>query len=86
MTWRKNEPVPVWPLRIRRVVLKEPVPKHVGHGRGPHGGAWMAGVGILNSIHRQKSDGIDAKLIQVGVGHYQLLMLPEFIRESLDRL
>ena len=34
---RKHEAVAVGPLRVLRVVAEMLLPKHVGHGRGPHG-------------------------------------------------
>ena len=62
----EDEPVPVGPVGVARVVLEEPVPQHVGHGGGAHGRSRVAGVGLLDGIHRQHPHGVDAQLVQRG--------------------
>jgi len=40
----------------------------MGQRRQGHGGARVAGVGLLGSIHGQPTDDIDAKLLDIGAG------------------
>ncbi len=56
----KDEPVPIRPTWFEGIVLHEPCPEHVGHGRSAHGQSGMTGVRFLNSIDGKKPNGIDA--------------------------
>ena len=61
----EHESVPVGPIRVGRIVPHDAGPENVP-GRGqPHRGAGMAGVGLLDGIHGQGSDGVHGLLIDV---------------------
>jgi hypothetical protein len=60
----EHEAVPVEPVGARRVVLQEAAPELVGHGRRPHGHAGVAAVGLLDGVHRQEAQRVDAELVQ----------------------
>src|SRR5215475_9408363 len=36
--------------------------------RHRHGCAWMPGVGLLHTVHRQRADGVDAQPVESCVG------------------
>ena len=66
VTGRQNETVAVWPVRIAWVELERPVPKGIRHGCRSHGQPRMARVGLLHHIDCQKTQRVDAQLIQSG--------------------
>ena len=61
----EHEAVPVRPVGILRVVPHEARPQHVGDGRGFHGKARVAAVGLLNGVDGQHADGVDASLLEI---------------------
>ena len=65
---RQDEAIAIGPAGIARVVAQELGPQHVGHRRGAHRQTGMAGVGFLHAVDGQEANGIDAELIEVGVG------------------
>jgi hypothetical protein len=58
---------------MRGVVLEVPLPQTIGHGRGAHGHARVAGLGLLYGIDGQKANGIDASLIELGLLSHHIL-------------
>ena len=46
-----------------------PLPQDKRCGREPHRRAGMARVRFLNSVHRERANRIDAKKIEIGIGH-----------------
>jgi len=58
MPVRKHESVTVEPRRVRGIELKHVPPEDFGDVRHPHGGARMAGIGLLNGVHGQSTDRI----------------------------
>ena len=46
------------------MVLMEPVPQSIGHGRRSHGSARVARFRLLHSIDSQESDGVNTELIK----------------------
>ncbi len=48
----------------------------IGHRGQRHRRAWMAAVGLLDTIHRQGANGIDCQLLNVGrlFGHGSFLL------------
>src|SRR5690554_7467155 len=70
----EHEAVTVGPLRIVWVVLKKAAPEHFGNICHAHGRARMTRVGLLYSIHAQRTDGV-GKLTGTGnSGHRTLLV------------
>ena len=46
--------------------LQEARPQHVGHGRGAHGRARVAAVGLLDAVDGEGADGVDGQLVVDG--------------------
>ena len=63
----QNETVAVWPDRIVGVEAQELLPKRIDHRRQCHRRAGMAGIGLLHGIHRERANGVNAKLIDCAV-------------------
>ena len=90
VTSGKNEAVAVQPIRIRRVVTQMALPQDVRERRERHGGAGVSRIGLLHRVHRQRTDGVDAELIQRfahtrdGLGHNSpdLAACQSFVRRS----
>ena len=61
----EHEAVAVGPVGIFRVVPHEARPQHVGDGRGFHGQAGVAAVGLLDGVDGQHADGVDASLLEI---------------------
>ena len=61
----QDEAVTVSPLRVDGVVLEVTAPQCHGHVGHAHGGAGVAGVGLLNGIHCECADRI-RHLLSVG--------------------
>ena len=61
----EHEAVAVRPFGVFRVVPHEARPQHVGDGRGFHGKARMAAVGLLDGVDGQHADGVDASLLEI---------------------
>src|SRR5215510_16415697 len=57
----QDEAVPIRPNRVVRVEPQKPLPECVNLWRQRHCGAGVSGVGLLDGINRERSDGIDAK-------------------------
>jgi hypothetical protein len=64
-TGRQDEPIPIEPLRIGRIMPEKSGPQHVGRGRGAQRQARVATVGLLHGVDRQETDCIDGQLIQL---------------------
>ncbi len=62
----QHKAVAVMPLRVTRVVLEVTVPQHLGNVCHAHGGAGVAGLGLLYSVHRQHAHGIGHAAVEVG--------------------
>jgi hypothetical protein len=62
----EHEPVAVRPQRVRRVVVQEPVPHGVRDRGQAHRRARVPGVGLLNGVHGQRADGVDARDVKRG--------------------
>gem|GEM_PF-1849311 len=61
---REHEAVAIRPRGVLGVVTQVPMPQHVCHGRGTQGKAGVAGIGLLDGVDGQKTDGVDRKLGQ----------------------
>ena len=66
---RKHEAIAIGPDRIVGVEAQEVLPQRVGHRRQCHRCAGMAGIGLLHGIHRERANGVYAKLIARSVLH-----------------
>ena len=55
---REHEAVAVGPGRIGRIEFQEAREQDGGHVGGAHGQAGMAGFRLLDSVHRQRADGV----------------------------
>jgi hypothetical protein len=71
MAGGEDEPVPVGPPRVGGVVAHDPGEEHVGERSQRHGGSRMAGVGLLDGVHRQPPDHVDRLALEL-VGHARL--------------
>ena len=66
---RQHEAVAVGPDRIVRVEAQKSLPQRVGHRRHAPSACRDARIGLLDRIHRQGADGVDAELID-GPAHF----------------
>jgi len=64
VTGGEDETVAVEPGGVGRVVAQEAIPEDEGHGGRPQGEPRMAAVSLLDGIHRQEADGVDAELVE----------------------
>ena len=62
---REDEPVAVVPGGMGRIELQVPRPQDVGRRGHAHRHARMAALGLLDRIQREKTDRIDAQLIEL---------------------
>ena len=69
MARAQHEPVPVRPVRARRVVPQHLRVEEVGERRERHRRAGMPGVRLLHRIHRQGADRVDRELFDLRVRH-----------------
>ena len=65
---REHEAVAVEPLGILGVVPQHLVPEGVGHGGGAHRQARVARIRLVDRIHRQEADAVDAERLDRGGG------------------
>ena len=54
----QHEAIAVGPARLRRIVAQEVVPQHLGDVGHAHRHAGVAGIGLLDGIHGQRTDGV----------------------------
>src|SRR5712671_2759370 len=73
MTVGKYEPVAVRPEWVFGVVAKELLPERIRSGRQRHRRSRMAGVRLLDRVHRERTDGVDTEQIDLRVGGYSLI-------------
>jgi len=64
MAARQNKTVAIEPVWIGRIVAQVLGPQDVREGRQRHWRARMSRVRLLNRVHRQNSDGVDAEMFQ----------------------
>ena len=62
----EDEAVAIGPRRIGRVVAHDAAVQDEGGGRHGHRQAGMAGVRLLDRVHREGADGVDAELVGIG--------------------
>ena len=65
VTSREHEPVAVRPLGVARIVHEVLLPEHIGHRRGAHRQAWVAGVGLLHGIDGEDANRIDGEVAEL---------------------
>jgi hypothetical protein len=63
---RQHEAVTVRPIRVRRGVPEEAGPEHIGHRCRAHRRTRVAGVGLLDGVHREGPDRVDRQLVDLG--------------------
>jgi hypothetical protein len=61
---REHEPIAVRPDRVLRVVAQEALPQAVRDRRHRHRRAGVARIGLLDGVHRQRANGVDAELVE----------------------
>ena len=66
MPQRQHEAIPAQPLRIARVMAKNPLPEQRRGRSQTHGGSRMTIANLLDGIHGQDSDCVDHASIEVG--------------------
>ena len=64
VTGAEHEAVPVEPVRILRVVAHHPRVEDIRQRSEGHRRARMAGIGLLDAVHRQGADGVDTQLVE----------------------
>ena len=94
MTDRQHEPIAIRPDRILGIEAQEVLPQRVDDRRHRHRRTGMPGLGLLHGVHRQGSNGVDRKLIEVEsvcvripVSRYlaaRLSDLPRTLQRALD--
>ncbi len=62
----EHEAVAIGPRRVRRVVGHDATEEEVRRRRHGHRQAGVPGVGLLDRIHRQRADRVDAELVGLG--------------------
>src|ERR671938_621772 len=67
---REHEAVAVEPLRVRRVVLHHPGVEEVAERSEPHRRPRVPGVRLLDGVHRERPDRVDAELVERGLLAY----------------
>ena len=75
MTIGEYEAIAIGLMRIRRVVAQHVLPKRVGNGRERHRRAWVARVGGLHAIHRQRADSVDGEIVDRGSAQWRASVL-----------
>ncbi len=75
----EHEAVAVRPRGVGRVVPEVTREERVRDGRGAHGHARMAGVGLLDAVDGQEADGVDAAVLEGCARHWA--HLDPFVRE-----
>src|SRR5262249_10837198 len=60
MPVRKYEPISVWPDRVLRIKIHHAVPDGVNQWRQRHRRTGMARFCLLDSIDRERADGVDS--------------------------
>jgi hypothetical protein len=63
----EHEAVAVGPSRVAWIMAEEPAPEDVSGGSQGHGGAGMAGLGLLDGVHGECADRVDAAPDQRGL-------------------
>src|ERR1044072_6396008 len=63
VTSRQDETVTIPPVRVAWIMLEKARPQSIGGRRQSHGRAGVSGVGLLNGVHRQHSDRINAERV-----------------------
>ena len=71
----EDEAVAVLPVRVRRVDPHRLPVEDVGERRERHRRAWMARVGLLDRVHRQRPDRVDRQALDV-LHRHLLFSLP----------
>ena len=65
----EDEPVAVGPVRVRRAVIHHLGVEEIRERRERHRGAGMAGVRLLNRVHRERPDRVDREPLDVSLRH-----------------
>lgn len=63
MPGRQDEAIPVRPGGIRWTVAEKAGPESVRHRGGPHGEPRVSRLRLLDSIHGEGPDGVDAQQV-----------------------
>ena len=61
----EDEAVATGPVRVDRVVVHDPRVEGVAERGETHRGARVAGVGLLDGVHRQRPDRVDRQLVEL---------------------
>lgn len=64
VTSRQDEPVPIEPIRVLRIIPHDLIIQYVTHRSTAHGQARVTRISLLDRIDRQKSDRIDGFIHQ----------------------
>ncbi len=72
MPGRQHEAVASVPVRIFRVMADEACEEQIGRRRHPHRHAGVTGVGLLHCVDREYANRVDAKLIEIRLGCFQI--------------
>src|SRR5215469_7863825 len=68
MAVRQNKTISIGPDGILRIEAKNAIPDGIDKRRKRHGGAGMSGLSLLHCVNRERTNGIDAQLIQLCSG------------------
>src|SRR5262245_63106963 len=64
MAARQDKTVTIEPARMAWVKMQKAVPEGMHNRRHRHGRAWVPGVSLLHTVHRQRADGIYAQPVE----------------------
>src|SRR5579859_2946137 len=60
----EHEAVAIRPDAVFWVEAQHAIPERVNHRRHGHRGSWMSGVGLLDGVHAECANCVDAKLVK----------------------
>ena len=72
VTAREDKAIAIDPSGIRRVIAQHTLPQGIRGRSRIHRRARMAGLRLLHSIHDQHSNGVDRKLVHIGLRSHLL--------------
>jgi hypothetical protein len=67
---RQDEAVAIGPFRVGGVVSHDPREQHVADGSERHRRTGVSGFGLLDGVHGQGPDGVDAEQIEIARRHF----------------
>ena len=64
---REHEAIAIWPARLEGIVSEKACPQHIRHGRSTHRQSRVPRIRLLDRIHGEAADGVNTKLVELGL-------------------